>query len=446
MLTHANAYPRKRFFLDMFTRDISVEDCLLDLIDNSIDALIRTRGIDLSSLWDLDCSTPAHASPPAAIDLEVSDKRICLADKCGGIPEEIIEFDLFGMGHTEDYQPGALGAYGVGLKRALFKLGGHFDLKSRTTRSGFQAKLDVAEWAEAGEHPDAWQVPITELKAVRHLAAAGTTITVTELHQEVSQRLQNPQTENRLRANIAQAYALFLGRYVQVSVNDELVEKMELPFGKSEDVTPGKDSYEDDGVKVTLMVSLASRDASDEWPEKRAGWYVFCNGRLVVAADKSDLTGWDAGLPQWHSKYRGFVGAVFFESDKPLDLPWTTTKRGINRESLVFQRARDQMILLATPVCAFLARMYPSEPKASVVEREVAERVEPTSVRTVAARSSSPFSARQRRQRPRTTVNVQFTAPLESIEKVKDRLAKPNWGARKVGLYCLDYFVERECP
>ncbi len=34
----AKAYPRKHFFFEMFTRDLSLEDCVLDLIDNSIDA------------------------------------------------------------------------------------------------------------------------------------------------------------------------------------------------------------------------------------------------------------------------------------------------------------------------------------------------------------------------------------------------------------------------
>jgi len=50
MPTHkANAYPRKHFFFEMFTRDISLEDCILDLIDNSIDGLIRTRSIEIGN-------------------------------------------------------------------------------------------------------------------------------------------------------------------------------------------------------------------------------------------------------------------------------------------------------------------------------------------------------------------------------------------------------------
>lgn len=33
----ATAFPTKAFFVRMITRDISLEDCILDLIDNSVD-------------------------------------------------------------------------------------------------------------------------------------------------------------------------------------------------------------------------------------------------------------------------------------------------------------------------------------------------------------------------------------------------------------------------
>jgi len=38
---------RQRFFIDLIIRDISLEDAMLDLIDNAIDALVRTKQIDL---------------------------------------------------------------------------------------------------------------------------------------------------------------------------------------------------------------------------------------------------------------------------------------------------------------------------------------------------------------------------------------------------------------
>lgn len=44
----ADARPTKELFLEMFVRDLSLEDCILDLVDNSIDSLIRIRDIDVS--------------------------------------------------------------------------------------------------------------------------------------------------------------------------------------------------------------------------------------------------------------------------------------------------------------------------------------------------------------------------------------------------------------
>ena len=46
----ANAFPRKSFFVQMFTKDISLEDCVLDLIDNSIDGLVISRELRLSEI------------------------------------------------------------------------------------------------------------------------------------------------------------------------------------------------------------------------------------------------------------------------------------------------------------------------------------------------------------------------------------------------------------
>ena len=41
----------KIFFLDMFTRDIALEDAILDLVDNAVDALCRSgRLICLSTM------------------------------------------------------------------------------------------------------------------------------------------------------------------------------------------------------------------------------------------------------------------------------------------------------------------------------------------------------------------------------------------------------------
>src|SRR5437899_9757432 len=96
----ANARPRKHFFLEMFTRDISLEDCILDLIDNSIDGLIRSRGIDISaSLLNNGKSAPAKTKLPL-ISLTYSNERFELVDECGGIPFNDALEEVFNFGHA----------------------------------------------------------------------------------------------------------------------------------------------------------------------------------------------------------------------------------------------------------------------------------------------------------------------------------------------------------
>ena len=43
MSLKAKATPSKKLFLEMFTRDIFLEDAILDLIDNSIDSITTPK-------------------------------------------------------------------------------------------------------------------------------------------------------------------------------------------------------------------------------------------------------------------------------------------------------------------------------------------------------------------------------------------------------------------
>jgi hypothetical protein len=47
-----DANPTKAFFVRMITRDISLEDCILDLIDNSVDGAWKLEGGRTMSLTD----------------------------------------------------------------------------------------------------------------------------------------------------------------------------------------------------------------------------------------------------------------------------------------------------------------------------------------------------------------------------------------------------------
>ena len=133
-------------------------------------------------------------------------------------------------------------------------------------------------------------------------------------------------------------YGYFADRYVRIFIGKTVVVPDRIPIAQSDEVRIAKESIQSDGVAVTLFAGILDPDhRSYEY----AGWYLLCNARVVLAADKSELTGWSGGtVPAFHSKYIAFAGIAFFHSDGPAKLPWTTTKKGIN-ENLMSIRTRD---------------------------------------------------------------------------------------------------------
>ena len=283
---------------------------------------------------------------------------------------------MFRFGHTSPTSGTTLGVYGIGLKRAIFKIGNKIYIQSKTSKDGFQTKLDVQKWAQEETN---WKIPLIPTDGAQSTENQGTVIKIEDLHSEIMMRIESGTLLRDLKEQISETYSLFIDRYVQITLNDTQIIPRQIPLGESDQVHAAVDSFEkcynDQTVKVTLIASLAARSQNKTWTSETAGWYALCNGRMVVSADKTDLTGWTTLLPQYHSKYMGFIGIAFFHSENPHLLPWTTTKQGLNRESQVYQEARNRMAGVARPVLDFLNKMYPSDPAPQTDARKIAEGV-----------------------------------------------------------------------
>src|SRR5262245_31613469 len=115
-ITRVPNLPAKAFFVSMLTRDIDLQDAILDLLDNCVDGAIRTR---TQKMADDDSLEGFWAK------IKFDDKRFTIEDNCGGIPWEIAKEYAFGMGKPDGIptKPGTIGVVGIGMKRAIFKMG-----------------------------------------------------------------------------------------------------------------------------------------------------------------------------------------------------------------------------------------------------------------------------------------------------------------------------------
>lgn len=444
----ANAYPRKSFFIQMFTRDIGLEDCILDLVDNSIDGLIRSGKLDVTDISRLifkrrDRKRRARVLPTVSIGY--AENSVSVRDNCGGIDLDYALEEAFNFGHAAEHRPENLGIYGVGLKRALFKIGRNFTIESRTARNGFSCSVDVDDWlARDSNMHDDWRIPLTPMQASFPPAARGTKITITNLHEEVRQRMADPTFGSQLGSAIAKTYMFFLDRHIRIELNGHGVSPFVVPIARPKQGSATFERFREDGVSVRIYITVAHPSSAGRYARDAAGWYVVCNGRSVLAADKSEATGWGVSpLPPFHTQYYPFLGFVFFESSDPSKLPWTTTKQNLNKESSIFLRAKGRMAAAAQPVLAYCRARYKPDSDGPSVEREDSRDVASVTLAELSARQSV-FSAPKQVAPAKTTVRVQYDAEKSDLEKIKRHIGKPRLGAGNIGKYAFDYFMKQE--
>ena len=439
--TKAVAYPTKAFFVRMITRDISLEDCILDLIDNSVDGAWNQEGSRPMGLAD-----GADLSP-YQIEIEAFPDRFMIRDNCGGMTLDNAVDHAFSFGRTStvEHDDFSIGVYGIGMKRAVFKLGN--DIRVRSTfrqddgsQLAFAVPINVAAWL--GNDTPPWDFDIVDDQP---LPANGVEIDVTGLTPNTAQSFGSPAFVQNLKRTIARDYSLHLHRGLKISLNGTPVVGWAIELRQSDDFVPMRFDYKDeadgDEVSIEIIGGMAAPppesidpDEGDEG-DRRFGWYVVCNGRIVLAADKSSLTGWGTeDWPQWHYQYAGFVGIILFTAAKAAALPLTTTKRSVDASSEVYRRARPKMRDVSKRWIA-----YTNQRKQALEE---AKRRENAAV-------SVPLGAVVRQvtvtlptliARPvEKSANVNYSVPVSRMKKLAKALGNINMPYRDVGLKTFDY-------
>ena len=109
-----NAAPTKELFISMLIRDVTLRDAIGDLLDNSIDGALRLR--------------PNGEYQGLGVDIKLDTERgvFTITDNCGGIPVSVARDYAFRFGRPDfeaQYTQHSVGVFGIGMKRALFKLG-----------------------------------------------------------------------------------------------------------------------------------------------------------------------------------------------------------------------------------------------------------------------------------------------------------------------------------
>lgn len=433
--------PTKELFIDMLTRDIALVPAITDLVDNCADGAknIRASG-SFKGLW---------------ARVEISPAEFRIVDNCGGIAIEVAEKYAFRFGRPKGAPSvkHSVGQFGVGMKRAIFKLGRHFNIESKTATSRFVVDVNVVAWAA---NP-LWQFPFQDLQEGLHIekAQTGTTIVVTQLQTDVAEAfgLENFETElrNELQARLQDPIAKGLA----VTLNQVPVSAEPLTILADPRLTPAyrRLRFPERGpapVTVKLYCGLGKSEDRAE-----AGWHVFCNGRLILEGDKTSVTGWGdetdgIAIPGFHGQYNHLRGYAYFDADDPGKLPWNTTKTGLNTDSAIYRAAKIEMMKLMRPVVDFLNRL-----KSEKDQKNDTGEAGPLELMIEGARTASLDNSRTREaftlpQTKRTASalsgptmqKIAYERPYSKVVKAKKKLNVTSY--RAVGEATFDYFFKAE--
>lgn len=327
----------------MLTRDIDLIDAILDLVDNSLDGALRMGADD-------------HGYDKYKVEVLISESEFWISDNCGGIPREIAAQYAFRMGRESgdprDAQHATIGMYGIGMKRALFKMGDSSVVDTNHDGDRFLVRI-TPDWLESSE----WTALPFEAPEGDGPQEPGTTICVNQLRDGVSQKFGSAAFVAELKKAFSDHFTLFLQRGFEIVVNGDKVQPtlvrvlLDQADGRPK---PFFATHQVGTTTIKLAVGLnqgIAREEEDadaanfthERASPTAGWSIFCNDRAIVVGDKSRLTGWGDGVPMFHPQFNMITGVIEFSSNDAKDLPVTTTKRALDTAAEAWLVARPLM-------------------------------------------------------------------------------------------------------
>lgn len=437
--------PTKKLFIDVLTKDIPIRHCILDLLDNSVDSYTRHAYQDKRSVkvaWDR-----SHFE---------------VWDDCGGVSKDQLRNQVFRPGLSDlAARARTIGVYGIGLKRAIFRLGRVIVFETDDGVDYCRLVIDVDAWVSKPD--DDWDLDLTETSASRLTSGQKpyTRITVTRLTDEAGESLTTD-FEKVLKERIGIYYSRFIqDGNIAFYVNDELQAGFEIKMNVSDDYQPVRAEYQYDGVSMDIRCWIDLKGAEEkrrEFEIGRKGWNIYMNRRLVILDDTSEKTGWRGEkpfLPKYHQIYHEFRGIVFIAADDPSRLPINTSKDDFDTDTRVYTHLTLKMSEVARPLIDYLSEKYHKEKTTiedgeSALATSAAQAVDQQSGKNLreltidTAQYTSVFSPPTKPAAPPGVklTSIQYQKPRDKVDLVKSVLeVRTN---QEVGSITFDYFWDSE--
>lgn len=328
----------------ILVRDIDCKESLLDLIDNSIDS---ARSAILSGGGEVDARGMPVSYSGYEINVGIDKKKeaIYIEDTCSGIELSAMR-DRFLVIGEESNAPFAIGHFGVGLKRALLKLGRTYRIETSYINETYLIECTAQDLTESSRKVFAKHIESKQ-------PSSYTQIRILDVSDEAMREIFRSNIwEHNVSKEIGMRYSIFIKKGLVIKYKNVPIKAYCPGLREYKSIKLQEDDIGDvpHGIKVHIRAGLHENyKFKGEGEENTAkenekitgeyGWYYVCNDRVIKIACKDSKFGW-AG--KWHPEYYGFVGWVYFTGNVK-DLPWNTKKTDIDPDSDVFSAIKGYL-------------------------------------------------------------------------------------------------------
>ena len=434
----ARADPKKEFFIDVLTMDIDYKSCILDLIDNSVDAFTKTRRV------------------AGNIKINFSEDSLEIYDDCGGIKEtDLLETVFRFGGHIERTGEDILGIYGIGLKRAIFKIGNAFEFESYDGKDhNIVYEDDLSKWKER----DTGGIETWRFKVRKGTPREKKGYSRLRIYKLKDAYKKIPTLKEQISRDIRIKYVMFMNEGLSFHVNGVLIEPMSYGMPNTAVLEPAVKMIQQGDLRIKIICGYnprASDKAREKPPEGKYGWNIFCNNRLILLDDTTASTGWgESGNTAFHTLYYPFSGYVWINSKDVSKLPVNTTKTGLVTSHETYKLVLKEMWALANPILSYIYKVRLLEEGSAIDEAEeaAAEQVsEDAEKMDVNSNQKSIFELNEEKEfkaplaskKKREVSRIQYDKPIREIEIMKKRMRVKS--KKKVGEKSFEYYLEQEC-
>lgn len=348
------------FIEKTLTQDITTLEALYDLVDNAIDA---ARNHIFQNNFERDESGLPANYQGYKVYIRVDKNSVRILDNCLGIDEKTLTNTTLYTAANSNHAYG-IGYYGLGLKRALLKMGSRFSLAVDNGQSIFKCHFN-SENIGGNKDKKIYADVYPSRGRLKSL------FSVSDLKDEIKNDLHNSSWFDNAVHGFSLRYSIYIEKGFEITIHNTTTNSFKRIKGivptlrDNALLLPQREIITINDVEIVIEAGIHKeytfpREKNYSLSKNKKltdqfGIYFVCNDRIIVAASTAKEHGWSA---KWHSEYNGFVCWVRFVSKKPNNLPWNTSKTALRVDSSLFIKVRDRLKPIADRYRAEIKNRY----------------------------------------------------------------------------------------